>query len=130
MQDTISDFLTVIRNASRARRDSCAIPYTKLLWNIARILDLEGYISSIAEDKDENGFKTIVINLKYVQEVPAITGIKRWSRPGCRTYYAHSKIPRVLGGLGMGILTTSNGLLKDGDARRKRVGGELICTVW
>lgn len=130
MADTISDFITVIRNASRARKESCTARHSKMHWSIAQILKDDGFIRGVTEIKDEKGFKKIVIELKYVDDVPAITGIKRWSKPGCRAYFGHSEIPRVLRGLGLGILTTSNGLLKDRDARRRKIGGELICAVW
>ena len=102
----------------------------KRVWRIAQILKDDGFIRGVTEIKDEKGFKKIEIELKYVDEVPAITGIKRWSKPGCRAYFGHSEIPRVLRGLGLGILTTSIGLLKDRDARRRKIGGELICAVW
>ncbi len=130
MADTISDFITIIRNASRVRNESCTARYSKMHWSIAQILKDDGFIRGVTEIKDEKGFKKIVIELKYVDDVPAITGIKRWSKPGCRSYFGHSEIPRVLRGLGLGILTTSNGLLKDRDARRRKIGGELICTIW
>lgn len=130
MADTISDFITIIRNASRVRNEFCTARYSKVHWSIAQILKDEGYIRAVTENKDENGFKNIVIELKYVDDVPVITGIKRWSKPGCRAYFGYSEIPRVLNGLGLGILTTSSGFLRDREARQRKIGGELICTVW
>jgi small subunit ribosomal protein S8 len=130
MSDSISDFLTIIRNASRAGKEQCQGKWSKMHWNIANILKEEGYVSDVAEGQDKNGFKNIVVTLKYVDEKPVLTGLKRQSKPGRRLYYAHNEIPRVLGGLGVGILTTNRGVIRDRDARRQKVGGELVCTVW
>lgn len=130
MSDTISDFLTIIRNAYRARKESCNARYSRMHWNIAQILKNEGYVREVQEGSDSRGHKTIVVTLKYVDEVPALTGIQRHSTPGRRLYYKYDSIPRVLGGLGVGILTTSRGVLNDRDARRQKVGGEMVCTVW
>jgi small subunit ribosomal protein S8 len=130
MSDTISDFLTVIRNAYRARKETTQARYSKMHWSIAQILREEGYIRDVQESQDDNGHKAILITLKYVDEVPALTGIQRHSTSGRRLYYKHDSIPRVLGGLGVGILTTSRGVMKDRDARRQKVGGEMLCTVW
>lgn len=129
MSDPISDFLTVIRNAYRAGKESCDTRYSKIHMRIAEILMEEGYIRSV--EKVENGSKSqLHIELKYVDEMPALTGIKRVSRPGRRLYFQSREIPRTLGGLGVGILTTSRGILKDRDARRENVGGEMICAIW
>lgn len=130
MSDTIGDFLTIIRNAYKAEKDTCNARYSRMHRHIARILKEEGYISDFAEGTDERGHKNLVIQLKYVGNTPALRGIKRVSRPGRRMYYGATEIPRTLGGLGTGILTTSKGILKDRDARRENVGGELICAVW
>ena len=129
MSDPISDFLTVIRNAYRAGKDTCDTRYSKIHLRIAEILKEEGYIRSV-EKVDDNGKSHLRIELKYVDEVPALTGIKRVSRPGRRLYFQSREIPRTLGGLGVGILTTSRGILKDRDARRENVGGEMICAIW
>ena len=129
MSDPISDFLTVIRNAYRAGKETCDTRYSKIHQNIAEILKEEGYIRSV-EKVDNEGKPYLRIELKYVDEVPALTGIKRVSRPGRRLYFQSREIPRTLGGLGVGILTTSRGILKDRDARRENVGGELICAIW
>ena len=128
--DRISDFLTIIRNANHAHKETCSAPYSKINRHIAEIMKSEGFIRNIDEGKDENGHKTIVIIMKYVGEQSAINSIQRWSKPGRRLYYQHSEIPRVMGGLGLGIITTSKGILKDRDARRQKVGGEMICTLW
>ena len=128
--DRISDFLTIIRNANNARKETCSAPYSKINRHIAEIMKNEGFVREIIEGKDLKGRKTIVIKMKYVGDKSAINNIQRWSKPGRRLYYQYSEIPRVMGGLGLGIMTTSKGILKDRDAQRQKVGGEMICTVW
>jgi small subunit ribosomal protein S8 len=130
MIDPVSDFLTRLRNASRAKLAECAVPHSRLKVGLARILQEEGYISGSTEGTDDNGHKTLVVKLKYVDGVPAITGLQRVSTPGRRLYTRYSEIPKVLNGLGIAVLSTSRGLLKDRDARRNKVGGEIICNVW
>jgi small subunit ribosomal protein S8 len=130
MTDPISDFLTRVRNASKARRDDCAAPNSKLKENVAVILKAEGYISDHTTGVDADGHKTIVVKLKYVDSAPAITGLRRMSTPGRRLYCRADEIPTVLNGLGVAVLSTSRGLLKDQDCRRLKLGGELICNVW
>ncbi|MDX2110891.1 MAG: 30S ribosomal protein S8 [Verrucomicrobiota bacterium] len=129
MSDSISDFITIIRNAYAARKDACLGKYSKMHLRIALILKEEGYIRDVQEETN-NGHKCLKVTLKYVDDTPAITGLKRHSSPGRRLYYGSDSIPRVLGGLGIAILTTSKGVLKDRDARRDKVGGEMICSVW
>lgn len=130
MTDPISDFLTRLRNASKARLDECAIPHSRLKESLAAILKAEGYVADYAAGTDAKGHKTLVIKMKYVDGTPAITGLKRVSTPGRRLYYSYSEIPRVLNGLGISILSTSRGLMKDQDCRRNKAGGELLCNVW
>jgi small subunit ribosomal protein S8 len=130
MTDPIADFLTRVRNASRAKLQETAIPHSRLKEGLAQILTDAGYISGYVEGADGDGHKTVVVHLKYVDGTPAITGISRVSTPGRRLYTRHTEIPRVLNGLGISILSTSRGLMKDRDARRNRVGGEIICKVW
>ena len=130
MTDPISDFLTRLRNASKARRDECSAPYSKVKEGLAAILKAEGYITDYSTGADELGHKTIVARLKYVDSAPAITGLRRLSTPGRRQYCRCDEIPLVLNGLGIAILSTSKGLLKDQDCRRSKLGGELICNVW
>lgn len=129
MSDPISDFLTIIRNAYSAGKETCDARFSKIHLRIAEILRDEGYIRSV-EKVDVEGKTFLRIELKYVDEIPAVTGIKRISRPGRRLYFQSGDIPRTLGGLGVGILTTSRGILKDRDARRENVGGEMICSIW
>lgn len=130
MNDPISDFLTRLRNASQARLAECILPHSVLKAGLARILSSEGYVGAISEGADEAGHKTLVVQMKYVDGVPAITGIKRVSTPGRRLYTRYTEIPRVLNGLGISIISTSRGLMRDRDARRNKVGGELVCNVW
>jgi small subunit ribosomal protein S8 len=128
--DPLGDFLTILRNALHAQKDTCAAQWSRIRAEVARILKDEGYIASFQETKDADGHRRLVVVLKYVDGTPAITGLQRHSTPGRRLYYGHQEIPRVLGGLGVAILTTSKGLLKDAEARRQKVGGELLCKVW
>lgn len=130
MTDPISDFLTRLRNAAKAKLDECVIPHSKLKESVAVILKAEGYISDHHNAADVAGHKTLVVKMKYVDGAPAITGIKRVSTPGRRLYHSYSDIPRVLNGLGIAIVSTSKGLMKDADCRRLKAGGELICNVW
>lgn len=130
MTDPISDFLTRIRNASKAVQPECASPHSNTKAGIARILKDEGFVHDFTEGTDENGHKTIVVKLKYVESTPAISNVRRLSTPGRRLYYGYREIPRVLNGLGISIVSTSKGLMKDQDARRQKLGGELICSVW
>ena len=130
MTDPISDFLTRLRNASKARLDECIVPHSNLKENVAAILTAEGYVAGHTTGTDALGHKTLVVKMKYVDGAPAITGLKRVSTPGRRLYFRYTEIPRVLNGLGIGILSTSKGLMKDADCRRNKAGGELLCNVW
>ena len=130
MTDPISDFLTHLRNASKAGLAQCVSPHSKLKESLANILKNEGYVRDVATGTDDRGHKTVVVTMKYVDSAPVITGLKRTSTPGRRLYTGYSEIPRVLNGLGIAIVSTSKGLMKDQDARRNKLGGELVCTVW
>ncbi|HVZ63545.1 MAG TPA: 30S ribosomal protein S8 [Lacunisphaera sp.] len=130
MTDPISDFLTRLRNASKAGLAQCVVPHSKLKESLAGILKAEGFVRDVATGADERGHKTIVVTMKYVDSAPVITGLKRASTPGRRIYAGYTGIPRVLNGLGIAIVSTSKGLMKDQDARRAKLGGELVCTVW
>lgn len=130
MSDPIADFLTRVRNASRAKRPECVIPHSRLKAGLARILKDEGYINEVAEVQDDRGHKALQLRLKYVGGVPAISGLSRISKPGRRLYAKHDEIPRVLNGLGIAVLSTSRGLMKDRDARREGIGGEIVCNIW
>ncbi len=127
--DSIGDFLTIVRNASAAGKDSCSAQWSKIREGIAAILKEEGYISDY-EVSGEKAEKKIKLTMKYVNGVSSLTGIVRVSTPGCRQYYEYRNIPRVINGMGISILTTSQGILKDSQCRAKKVGGEMLCKVW
>ncbi|HWA09231.1 MAG TPA: 30S ribosomal protein S8 [Opitutaceae bacterium] len=130
MTDPISDFLTRLRNASKARLEVCVIPHSNLKEGLAAILTAEGYVAGHSNGTDARGHKTLEVKMKYVDGAPAITGLTRISTPGRRLYLRYTEIPRVLNGLGISILSTSKGLMKDADCRRNKAGGELVCNVW
>ncbi|MEI7799678.1 MAG: 30S ribosomal protein S8 [Opitutaceae bacterium] len=130
MTDPISDFLTRLRNASKAGLAECVMPHSKLKESLAGILKAEGFVRAVTTGTEERGHKTLIVTMKYVDSAPVITGLKRTSTPGRRIYTGYSEIPRVLNGLGLSIISTSKGLMKDQDARRHKLGGELVCTVW
>ncbi len=130
MTDPISDFLTRLRNASKAGLAECVSPHSTMRESLATILKAEGFVREVATGTDERGHKTLVVTMKYVDSAPVITGLKRSSTPGRRLYFGYSDLPRVLNGLGIAIVSTSKGLMKDQDARRSKLGGELVCTVW
>jgi len=130
MTDPISDFLTRLRNASKAGLAECVMPHSKLKESLAGILKAEGFVRAVTTGTEERGHKTLIVTMKYVDSAPVITGLKRTSTPGRRIYSGYSEIPRVLNGLGLSIISTSKGLMKDQDARRHKLGGELVCTVW
>jgi small subunit ribosomal protein S8 len=130
LSDPIADMLTRVRNAIRARHPKVDVPSSKLKVEIARILKEEGYIANF-KVAEEGVKKTIKIYLKYGPEnQPIISAIERVSRPGCRVYVGRQEIPRVLGGLGINILTTARGVMTGRDAHREKVGGEILCRVW
>lgn len=130
MTDPVSDFLTRLRNASKAGLAECVSPHSKLKESLAAILKTEGYVLDFSNGVDALGHKTLVVKMKYVDNAPAITNLSRVSTPGRRLYVGYTEIPRVLNGLGISILSTSKGLKKDGDCRREKLGGELLCNVW
>lgn len=130
VSDPVSDMLSRIRNALGARHDRTRVPASRLKHRMAEILVKEGFISDVMET-EQLGRKVLTIVLKYDRNrKAAIDGIRRVSRPGCRVYVGHDKIPHVYSGLGVSILSTSRGLMTDGDARRQKVGGEVLCEVW
>jgi small subunit ribosomal protein S8 len=129
MTDPVSDLLTRIRNAAMARHERTDVPASQLKKHIAEILKAEGYIADVRPSEADTAKLTIV--LKYGRDrTSAIDGIRRVSRPGRRVYVRHDHIPRVLQGMGVAILSTSRGVMSDKEARRQKVGGELICEVW
>jgi small subunit ribosomal protein S8 len=138
MTDPIADMLTRLRNANQAYHDAVSMPYSKLKAGVAEILQQEGYITSWKVEEageDTEGSQTVgkvlVLTLKYGQNRErSIAGIRRISKPGLRVYAKHTGLPRVLGGLGVAIISTSQGLLTDRQANKKGVGGEVLAYVW
>ena len=129
LTDPIADFLTRLRNASRAQKTQLSLPYSRIKNDIARVLKQEGYITDFSEDGDGATHK-IHVKTKFVQQTPAITGLQRVSRPGLRRYVAADEIPRVRGGQGIAILSTPRGVLSNREAKRQNVGGELLAYVY
>ena len=132
MTDPIADMLTRIRNANVAMHDTVKMPSSKLKEALATILEREGYIEghSVQGDVGRPG-RTLEIQMKYTPErARTISGIRRVSKPGLRVYTTADRLPRVLGGLGVAVLSTSQGLMTDREAHRKRMGGEVLCYVW
>ncbi len=128
--DFVGDFLTVIRNASRARKEKVTLPASNMTVRIAEILKEEGFIESTKAFSEDNK-RFVRIHLKYIcGKKPAIQGLRRISKPGRRRYLGYQEIPRVQGGLGVAILSTSKGVVTDQSARKTKMGGELLCTVW
>jgi len=128
--DPIADMLTRVRNALAARHPKVDVPASKLKTEIARIMKEEGYITNY-KVAEEGAKKTIKIYLKYGNDSrPVISEIERVSRPGCRVYVGQQNIPRVLGGLGINILTTPRGVMTGRTAHREKVGGEILCRIW
>src|SRR3954468_11507680 len=132
MTDPIADMLTRIRNASLARHDRTEMPASRLKAAVAEILKSEGFIADCRPSASEGeGPKKLTITLKYGRDrQSAVEGVRRVSRPGRRVYVRHDRIPRFFSGLGISILSTSRGLMSDREARRQKVGGELLCEVW
>ena len=130
LTDPVADFLARVRNAIHARHPKLDVPASKLKLELARILKEEGYIASF-KAVEEEGHKLLRVYLKYGNNnESAITNLNRISRPGCRVYVGRNEIPRVLGGLGINILTTPKGVMTGRDARKHGVGGEILCEVW
>ncbi len=132
MTDPIADMLTRIRNANVAMHDTVTMPSSKLKVALADVLQAEGYIHGYdVQDNEGRPGSSMTISMKYSPERKrVISGLRRVSKPGLRVYRKADGVPRVLGGLGVAVLSTSNGLMSDRDARRKGVGGEVLCEVW
>ena len=131
MSDPIADMLTRIRNANTAKHDTVDVPASKMKVAIAQILQQEGYIVKY-DVLDEGAFQTIRITLKYGRDKneKTISGLKRISKPGLRVYAGSEEMPKVLGGLGIAIVSTNLGVMTDKEARKQHVGGEVLCYVW
>lgn len=130
MTDPIADLLTRIRNANRALNPELEVPYSRLKAEVTKVLKREGYIADFYAQKLETGRQVLKIQLKIVGTERAIVGIKRISRPGLRRYAAAEDMPRVLGGMGISIVTTSRGVMTGHEAKKAKVGGEILAYVW
>ena len=132
MTDPIADMLTSVRNANVAMRDEVRMPCSKQKEALAHLLRSEGYIESFdVADQDDRPGRVLTIRMKYSPERKrVISGLKRVSKPGLRVYTKADGVPRVLGGLGVAVLSTSQGLMTDREARKRKVGGEILCYVW
>jgi small subunit ribosomal protein S8 len=130
MTDPIADMLTRLRNAARAHKTEFVVPYSKLKSEVARILEKEGYIAGFELETTPKGRPNLKIKNKFVNKASAIAGLKRVSKPGLRRYVKADAVPRVLGGMGIAVLSTSRGVLTGHEARRQNVGGELLAYIW
>ncbi len=128
MSDPISDMLTRIRNAGRALLPAVELPHSRMKESVAKILKTEGYVADVAVEG--NAVKKLKIRLKYQGKKNVIEGLKRVSRPGLRRYVGATEIPRVLSGMGVSIVSTPEGVMTGAQAKKKNLGGELLCYVW
>jgi small subunit ribosomal protein S8 len=128
MSDPIADMLTRIRNAGRALLPAVELPHSRMKESVAKILKSEGYVADVAVEG--NAMKKLKIRLKYQGKKNVIEGLKRVSRPGLRRYVGSTEIPRVLGGMGVSIISTPEGVMTGTQAKKKNLGGELLCHVW
>jgi small subunit ribosomal protein S8 len=124
--DPVADLLTRVRNAATARHETVSVPASRMKAEVARILRDEGYISGF----EQPNAREIVLKLKYIGKLPAVAGLRRISKPGLRVYAQKTEMPRVLGGLGIAIISTSSGLMTGREAERKGLGGEVLAYVW
>ena len=131
MTDPIADMLTRIRNANSAQFETVQMPSSKLKEALADLLEREGFITGFSVERDNGTVPVLEITMKYAQDrTRTIGGIKRVSKPGLRIYARANRIPRVLGGVGVAVLSTSHGLMTDREARKRHLGGEVLCHVW
>lgn len=129
INDPIGDMLTRIRNAAMARKKTVELPGSSVKYAVATILSKEGYLTSVEQMKTEHG-EWLKLELAYEGKEPILTGVKRVSKPGLRWYVGKKKIPMVMGGTGIAIVSTPQGVMNGKDARSKGIGGELLCEVW
>ena len=130
VSDPIADMLTRVRNANMAEKKIVSLPHSKIKSEVARLLKQEGFISDFSVEEN-NGKSILNLFLKYTLErEPVIQGLRRISKPSCRRYANAEEVPRVLGGIGIAILSTSSGLMTDSEAREKNIGGEILCYIW
>jgi len=130
LTDPIADMLTRIRNANMAEKKVVQMPHSKMKSELARLLKAEGFIKDYTVEND-GGKSVLNVFLKYtIDREPVIQGLRRISKPSCRKYVNATEVPRVLGGIGLAILSTSSGVMTDNEARAKNVGGEVLCYIW
>jgi len=130
LSDPIADMLTRIRNANMAEKKVVRMPHSKMKSEISRLLKAEGFIKDYTLE-NEDGKRVLSVFLKFtVDREPVIQGLRRISKPSCRKYVSSEEVPRVLGGIGLAILSTSSGVMTDEEARKQKVGGEVLCYVW
>jgi small subunit ribosomal protein S8 len=127
MTDPIADMLTRIRNAARVGKDEVPVPYSRVKYEIAKILEREGYLAGVTADEKR---RDLTLALRFDGKRPVVRGLERLSKPGRRLYVGWEDIPRVMSGLGITILSTSQGIMSGGDARKRKLGGELVCEVY
>lgn len=131
VSDPIADMLTRIRNANMAEKVSVEVPSSKIKIEIAKLLKSEGFVSDYSIIKIDENKSLLGINLKYTADrEPVIQGLQRVSKPSCRKYVNGDEVPRVLGGIGIAILSTSKGVITDTEARKQNIGGEILCYIW
>lgn len=130
MTDPVADFLTQVRNANTAGKAEVNVPYSRLKAEIAGVLKREGYIADFYAEKLESGLQRLKIQMKVIGKDRAIVGVRRISKPGLRVYKGAEEMPRVLGGMGISIVTTSRGVMTGHEARKQNVGGEILAYVW
>ena len=131
VSDPIADMLTRIRNANMAEKVSVEVPSSKIKIEIAKLLKSEGFVSDYSIIKRDENKSSLAINLKYTADrEPVIQGLQRVSKPRCRKYVNRDEVPRVLGGIGIAILSTSKGVITDTEARKHNIGGEILCYIW
>ncbi|MCK5803255.1 MAG: 30S ribosomal protein S8 [Lentisphaeria bacterium] len=132
MSDPIADMLTRIRNAARAKLPTVSMPGSKMKMALSQVFQDCGFVAGTSMGEDAQGHKELTVELKYKgkRSTPVIEGIQRISKPSCRVYVGSGEIPRVLGGLGVAVLSTSQGIVSDRTARSKNIGGEVLCYIW
>ncbi len=131
MTDPIADLLTRIRNAAKEKQERIELPASRIKANVVRVLKDEGFVKNFRLQRDENGFPVIKVYLKYTPAGESvIRGLRRVSRPGLRRYMSYKKLPRIMSGAGISIVSTSRGLMTGSRAQSQKVGGEILCEVW
>ena len=128
--DQISDLLTRIKNGYMARKATILAPYSRAKEDVAKVLEKSSYVEKVSIVSSQKSFKELEITLRYEDSKPALTNVERVSKPGLRIYSKKSRLPKVLSGLGIAVVTTSKGVMTDKEARKKGIGGELIARVW